>query len=163
MNIRGIQPQDNAAIEQIIRESLIEFGGDREGLAWADSSLHSLYEFYNKEGKAYWILEDGGEIIGGCGIAPFADSNEVCELQKMYLSKRARGSGVALKLLETALEFAKIHYDKCYLETLQDMQAANRFYKKHGFESLDAPLAGSEHFACDAWYIKDLSATKNIL
>ncbi|MGF7048052.1 putative acetyltransferase [Paenibacillus sp. DS2015] len=156
MRIREIKPQDNAAIEQIIRASLIEFGGNREGLAWADNSLPSLYEFYDYEGRAYWILEDDGEIVGGCGIAPFANSNKVCELQKMYLSQQARGTGSAYKLLKTALEFAKIHYNQCYLETLQEMQAANRFYKKHSFQLLDAPLEGSEHFACDAWYIKDL-------
>jgi putative acetyltransferase len=142
MRIRKIEPQDNAAIEIIIRDSLIEFGGNREGLAWADSSLNNLYEFYNDERRAYWIVENDVDIVGGCGIAPFANFNEICELQKMYLSQEARGTGSALKLLETALKFAKIHYDKCYLETLRDMHAANRFYIKNGFQSLDSPLKG---------------------
>ncbi|GGH23143.1 GNAT family N-acetyltransferase [Paenibacillus segetis] len=153
MNIRLIQPQDNASIESIIRECLIEFGGNREGLAWMDSSLSKLHEFYSYEGRAYWVAEQDGKIVGGCGIAPFADSNEICELQKMYLTEQARGTGIASKLLTTALEFAKGYYDQCYLETLRVMQAANRFYEKKGFQPLAAPLAGSEHFACDAWYI----------
>ncbi|WP_223067978.1 GNAT family N-acetyltransferase [Paenibacillus caui] len=156
MIIRELHPNDNSAIEKIIRDCLIEFGGNRAGLAWEDDSLHDLYRYYDHNARAYWIIESEGEIMGGAGITPFAQSNEICELQKMYLSQSIRGTGIASKLLQTALEFAKLHYNKCYLETLKNMDAANRFYKKHGFQLLDAPLAGSEHFACDAWYIKNL-------
>ncbi|GLX67332.1 GNAT family N-acetyltransferase [Paenibacillus glycanilyticus] len=156
MIIRELQAADNAAIERVIRECLIEFGGNREGLAWADDSLSRLSDYYNREGRAYWVIEQDGQVVGGCGIAPFAESSEVCELQKMYLLPPARGTGIAAKLLDTALTFARLHYGQCYLETLQNMHAANRFYAKHGFEALDAPLAGSEHFACDAWYIKKI-------
>lgn len=156
MEIRTIRAADNAAIEVIIRECLIEFGGNREGLAWQDDSLSALSAFYAGDDREYWVAIEDGQLIGGCGIAPFADSKKVCELQKMYLVDGARGNGVAGKLLATALEFAALHYEECYLETLQTMEAANRFYQKYGFRKLDAPLAGSEHFACDAWYIRSL-------
>lgn len=155
--IRELQKADNAVIERIIRECLIEFGGNRAGLAWEDASLSKLAEYYQPEGLAYWVAEQDGEVAGGCGIAPFAESTDVCELQKMYLLPSARGTGMAAALLDTALAFAREHYKQCYLETLSNMSAANRFYAKHGFEQLDAPLAGSEHFACDAWYIKSLT------
>lgn len=158
MNIRYIERRDNTAIEGIIRDCLIEFGGNRDGLAWADDSMHDLYTYYNSAAnRAYWIVEEEGEVLGGCGIAPFDEENGICELQKMYLSSAIRGQGAAADLLGTALEFARQHYSRCYLETLQTMQAAGRFYLKHGFGLLDAPLAGSEHYACDAWYIKELS------
>ncbi|QHW29708.1 GNAT family N-acetyltransferase [Paenibacillus rhizovicinus] len=157
MLIRPIEAKDNAIIERIIRECLIEFGGNREGLAWEDDSLSRLADFYTAEGQAYWVVEQDGEVVGGCGISPFADSAEVCELQKMYLLTSSRGTGIAATLLDTALSFARLHYQQCYLETLSNMIAANRFYVKHGFVPLEAPLAGSEHFACDAWYIKPLA------
>lgn len=158
MNIRPIQYRDNGSIEQIIRNCLIEFGGNRAGLAWEDDSLSNLYHYYNNDkDRAYWVVEEEGVVLGGCGIAPFSKEDNICELQKMYLSQSIRGTGIASELLHTALEFAKLHYKKCYLETLQNMFAANRFYTKYGFELLKEPLAGSEHFACDAWYIKDLT------
>ncbi|RIX50323.1 GNAT family N-acetyltransferase [Paenibacillus nanensis] len=160
MFIRLLKFADNAAIENVIRECLIEFGGNREGLAWADESMSDLYAYYNQPGRAYWVIEHGGEVVGGCGIAPFADLEDVCELQKMYLLKAVRGSGIAAKLLDTALSFAAKHYGKCYIETLSNMHAANRFYVKHGFESLPTPLAGSEHYACDVWYIKSLGKSE---
>ncbi|WP_042202237.1 GNAT family N-acetyltransferase [Paenibacillus camerounensis] len=158
MNIRPIEPSDNRAVEQVIRECLIEFGGNREGLAWADDSMSDLFSYYNEaDNRAYWIVEEGGTVLGGCGIAPFAGAEQVCELQKMYLASTTRGTGIAAGLLQTALAFAGQHYKQCYLETLQTMGAANRFYHKHGFTALKEPLGGSEHYACDAWYIKDLS------
>ncbi|WP_138493704.1 GNAT family N-acetyltransferase [Paenibacillus pinistramenti] len=157
MKIRELQFKDNAAIEKVIRECLIEFGGNRAGLAWEDASMSDLYHYYNEPGRAYWVIEkENGEIAGGCGIAPFGEVEGVCELQKMYLTPETRGTGLAGELLKKAQEFAKLHYSQCYLETLQNMHAANRFYLKHGFTLLGAPLAGSEHFACDAWYLKDL-------
>ncbi|WP_211749327.1 GNAT family N-acetyltransferase [Paenibacillus sp. Marseille-Q4541] len=158
MNIRTIQAEDNSAIESIIRQCLIDFGGNRPGLAWEDESLSHLFDYYNQEGRAYWVVLDAnGKMLGGCGIAQFGSPEEkICELQKMYLLQEARGTGIARELLQTALRFATQHYRACYLETLQNMLAANSFYKKHGFRLLKSPLAGSEHFACDAWYIRDL-------
>ena len=92
--------------------------------------------------------------MGGTGIGKLTD--EVCELQKMYCLKIARGTGVAHKLMKLALDFAKKYYKKCYIETLSNMIAANKFYKKYGFEKLDKPYVQTEHYACDVWYIKDL-------
>ncbi|MBM7567112.1 GNAT family N-acetyltransferase [Paenibacillus sacheonensis] len=157
MIIREIQPRDDAAVERIIRSCLIEFGANRAGLAWEDESLSHLSAFYATEECNYWVVEEEGAVVGGCGIAPFAESGEICELQKMYLLPHARGTGAAAQLLAVALAFAGRHYRHCYLETLTAMAAANRFYVKHGFVQLEAPLAGSEHFACDAWYMKDLA------
>lgn len=156
MHIRPLQAEDNAALEAVIRDCLIEFSGNREGLAWQDDSLSCLSRYYEPEGRAYWVVEQNGRVLGGAGIAPFAGSDEVCELQKMYLRSELRGTGIAARLLQKCLDFAKLHYGQCYLETLQTMEAANRFYRKQGFRQLQAPLAGSEHFACDAWYIRDL-------
>ena len=36
------------------------------------------------------------------------------------------------------------------------MIAANKFYKKYGFNKLDKPLVETEHNASDVWYIKEL-------
>lgn len=159
MNIRTIEAKDNSAIESIIRQCLIDFGGNRAGLAWEDESLSHLSDYYNQHGRSYWIaFGENGRMLGGCGIAEFGSPEDrICELQKMYLIEEARGSGIARELLLIALHFAKKHYRACYLETLQNMQAANRFYKKSGFRLLESPLAGSDHFACDAWYIRDLT------
>ncbi len=155
--IREIETKDNKAVENVIRTCLIEFGGNREGLAWADPFLGRLSEVYNTDDAKYWVAEDeNGVIVGGAGIGRLEGAEDVCELQKMYCLKEARGKGVSHELMKQALEFAANHYKKCYLETLSNMVAANKFYVKYGFKKLDKPYIETEHYACDVWYIRDL-------
>ena len=58
--------------------------------------------------------------------------------------------------MDIALEYASEYYSKCYLETLENMVAAQKFYEKYGFERIYEPLVKTEHFACDVRYIKNL-------
>lgn len=155
--IREIEERDNDAVEQIIRTCLTEFGGNREGFAWCDPDLGRFSEVYNRPGRRYWVAEDAdGTLVGGAGIGEWPESEGVCELQKMYCLKEARGTGIAHELMQTALAYAKIYYKRCYLETLSNMTAANKFYQKYGFQRLDRPFGNTEHYACDVWYIRDI-------
>lgn len=156
MIIREIEEKDNEQVESLIRTCLIEFGANKPGCAWSDPNLGCFYEVYKNEKSKYWVVEENGEIVAGCGIGPVDGVENVCELQKMYSLKEARGSGVASELLKISLEFAKKYYKQCYLETFGNMVAANKFYKKNGFIQLDKPLVETEHYACDVWYIKSL-------
>ena len=155
--IREIEEKDNKAIENIIRTCLIEFGANHEGTAWADPNLDRFSEIYNTDGNRYWIAEnEEGKIVGGVGIGKLEGVDDVCELQKMYCLPETRGTGVSHKLIEIALEYASKFYNRCYLETLENMVAAQKFYEKYGFERIYEPLVKTEHFACDVRYIKNL-------
>lgn len=156
--IREIEARDNKVVENIIRTCLIEFGANHEGTAWADPDLGRFSEIYNKEGRKYWVAEnEEGVVVAGVGIGELPGAEGVCELQKMYSLSETRGTGVAHKLMEIALEYAEKYYKSCYIETLSNMIAANRFYKKYGFVQLDKPLVQTEHNACDVWYLKELT------
>lgn len=155
--IREIEAKDNRKVENVIRTCLIEFGANHEGTAWADPDLGRFSEIYSKEGHKYWVVEDEkGNIIGGTGIGKLFQIEDVCELQKMYCLPEARGTGIAHELIKIALEYARKYYKRCYIETLSNMIAANKFYKKYGFKQLDKPLVQTEHNACDVWYVKNL-------
>ena len=52
--------------------------------------------------------------------------------------------------------FLKKHYKKCYLETLDNMIRAQKFYEKHGFVRVNKPVVITEHFACEVKYLKEL-------
>lgn len=156
-SIREIQPQDNARVEEVIRTCLIEFGGNHAGLAWSDPDLGRFSEVYAREGRRYWVvLNQNGIVTGGAGIGELPGVPGVCELQKMYCMPEARGTGIAHKLMALALDYATAHYERCYIETLSNMDAANRFYQHYGFQKLKAPLVATEHYACDVWYLKEL-------
>lgn len=82
------------------------------------------------------------------------DKKGVCELQKLYIKAAHLGQGYSRKLMDRALAFAKLHYDKCYLETMAELSVANQLYIKYGFEKLTAPLEGAEHHTMDTWFLK---------
>lgn len=153
--IRPIEKKDNAAVEAVIRACLMEFGANHEGTAWADPDLGRFSEIYNSPGNRYWVAEDEtGKIVGGTGIGRLTD--QVCELQKMYSLPESRGTGLAHELMRLALEYARIFYKECYLETLDNMLAAQRFYEKHGFRRTGKAPVQTAHFACQVKYIKEL-------
>lgn len=156
-HIRPICEKDNAAVEQVIRTCLIEFGADHEGTAWADPDLGRFSVVYSKAGSRYWVAEDEeGKIVAGAGIGPLPGAPGVCELQKMYCLPQARGTGLSHRLMEEALAFAARCYQRCYLETLPNMIAAQRLYERYGFQRVEKPLVQTEHFACDVRYVKAL-------
>ena len=156
-NIRRIEKRDDLEVEGVIRSCLIEFGADHEGTAWADPDLCRFSEIYVGEGNAYWVAEDeSGRIVGGVGIGRLDGAYRLCELQKMYCLPEARGVGIAKKLLDIALDYAKEYYDRCYLETCDNMIAAQKFYEKNGFTRIYKPVVCTAHYACEVLYIKDL-------
>ncbi|GAB3594768.1 hypothetical protein GCM10027580_16830 [Corynebacterium faecale] len=155
--IREITQQDNAAMKEIIQDSLEAHGLDIPGSAYFDPQLGELFQFYDRlPGAHYWVVEMEDVVVGGVGIAPFGDIGGVCELQKLYLRPKAQGRGLSRKLMDEALIFAARHYEQCYLETMHSLTTACILYRKYGFRLLSEPLPGSGHSAMDAWYLKDL-------
>jgi putative acetyltransferase len=156
--IREIQQKDNQAIAKIVRDVLMELGAPKVGTAYADPQLDFLFETYQNSKTKYFIVENNGITIGGAGIAPLENEVEtICELQKMYFLPEARGLGIGSQLIQQCLEVAKdFGYEKCYLETMPYMEAAQKLYKKVGFEYLCEPLGNTGHTSCPVWMIKIL-------
>jgi putative acetyltransferase len=157
VTIRGIEDKDNADIENLIRSCLIEFNANHDGTAWADPFLGQLSKVYDSDGNSYWVAVNAeGKIVAGAGIGKIEGVKDICELQKMYCLPEARGTGIADQLMHVALEYAKSYYRRCYLETLENMVAAQKFYEKHGFKRIYDPVVKTAHFSCDVRYLKDL-------
>jgi putative acetyltransferase len=155
--IREIEEKDNKELEQVIRTILIEFKCNIDGTIWVDPNLGKLSTVYNKEKTKYWIVEDKeGKILGGCGIGELEGEKEVCELQKMYLLSEVRGTGLAKALLDVAINFAKQYYNKCYLETMDQLMRAQKFYEKNGFKRFYGSLGNTGHFSCPIKFIMDI-------
>ncbi|MBP2098776.1 GNAT family N-acetyltransferase [Enterococcus rivorum] len=157
MLIREIQEKDNQVIQMIIQQSLKSFDLAIPGTAYFDPQLANLAGYYQQLPNGnYWVVEENGQILGGCGIGPFDEEKGICELQKIYLTPESQGKGVAKKLMNKALAYAEEHYDFCYLETMKRMEKANKLYQSFGFQQLAEPLKGSEHSAMECWYLKKL-------
>ncbi|WP_417875754.1 GNAT family N-acetyltransferase [Winogradskyella sediminis] len=156
--IREIEAKDNPKIAKAIRNVLIEMGVPKVGTAYEDSALDCMTETYDAPKKAYFVVEDDNDIIGGAGISPLDNyEGNICELQKMYFMPQARGKGLGSEMMEKCLDFAKqAGFSQCYLETLPYMDDARKLYRKVGFKSIDKPLGNTGHYSCTVWMLKDL-------
>lgn len=158
MIIREIQIADNPKIAKVIRQVFIDNELPKTGTAFADEHLDSLFEVYNAPKAIYFLVETEGEIIGGCGVAQLDNSTEnICELQKMYFLPQARGIGMGAKMMELCLQKAtEFGFESIYLETLPQMEDAQKLYKKVGFEYIDEPKGNTGHSTCPIWMLKKL-------
>jgi putative acetyltransferase len=158
INIRKIQQKDNPEIARVIRSVLIEHEVPKVGTAYADPELDFLFETYNKAKAVYFIVENDTKIIGGAGISQLANEDAtICELQKMYFLNEARGLGLGKKMMQQCLNAAKsFGFEKCYLETMPNMLAAQKLYKASGFDYICAPMGNTGHVSCPVWMIKNL-------
>ncbi|UWX53638.1 GNAT family N-acetyltransferase [Maribacter litopenaei] len=156
--IREIRPSDNKEVARVVREVLVEMGVPKVGTAYADAVLDCMFETYDVSRATYFVIDDGGEIIGCAGVAQLDNyDGNVCELQKMYFLKSARGRGLGAKMMEVCLERAREYgFDQCYLETMPYMEDAQKLYRKSGFDYIDAPMGNTGHYSCPVWMLKTL-------
>lgn len=158
-NLRPIESRDDAAVASVIRKVMPEFGASGPGFAIHDAEVDNMSASYSRPRHGYFVVERGGQLVGGAGIAPLAGGDpSVCELRKMYFLPEARGHGLGQKLLRKCLGFAKeAGYQLCYLETLTGMDQAQKLYEKLGFGRIPKSMGSTGHFGCNRFYTLDLS------
>ncbi len=156
--IRPILKKDNSHIARVIRKVLVDMGVPKIGTAYADKTLDTMFEAYQKPRSIYFVIEVDGKIMGGGGVSQLDNGDgNICELQKMYFLKDVRGMGLGSKMISLCLEKAKeFKFKKCYLETMTYMKAAQGLYKKNGFEYIDGPLGDTGHYSCPVYMLKNL-------
>jgi len=105
--LREIKESDNFELANIIKRSLEQMDYALDGTVYTDEATDHMYDGYQSEDAVYYIAEVEGEMMGGAGIRriPKVDGN-VCELQRMFLSSKARGKGIGTALMKKCLAFA---------------------------------------------------------
>ncbi|GGE43609.1 putative acetyltransferase [Pedobacter psychrotolerans] len=152
---RTIEEKDNQELASLIRTVLREFKIDKPGTVYTDPTTDHLSKVFELPQSAYWIAEEDGVIIGGCGIFPTSGLPEGCvELVKLYTAVSARGKGIGKMLMQKSISSAQhFGYNEIYLESFPELSAAIGMYEKAGFKKLSAPLGQSGHFACNIWML----------
>lgn len=156
--IRKIENKDNQSVAKLIRSVFDEMEIPKVGTAYEDPYLDLMFEEYSKPNSVYFVVENDGKILGCAGIAPLENSDpKICELQKMYFLPETRGLGIGSKMMDKCLQSATdFGFENCYIETMPFMHAAQKLYKKVGFEYLDAPMRSTGHTSCPVWMLKKL-------
>ena len=156
--LRQIQSTDNVPLAELIRSVFHEFNIDKPGTVYTDPTTDKLFELFQTENSAYWVAEENGVILGGCGVFPTKNLPKGCaELVKFYLSQGSRGEGIGKLLMQVIINTAKnLGYNQLYLESFPELQKAVGMYSGLGFKLLDEPLGNSGHHACTIWMVKKL-------
>jgi len=152
----------NAAVAQVIRTVMPEFGANGPGFAIHDAEVDRMAAAYRRKGHGYFVVRRADRVVGGAGYGPLAGAEPgVCELRKMYFLPAGRGVGMGRRLLDHVLRAAcAFGYHTCYLETFRTMGQAQRLYESMGFRRLRGPLGHTGHGACDQWYARELSSSE---
>ena len=92
------------------------------------------------------MLAEIEDRMAGC-VAVRPMDGAICELKRLYVRSAYRGTGLGRRLTETALQAAReMGYRRIRLDTLPQMQAAQRLYEDLGFHDIPAhygePIAG---------------------
>jgi len=158
IHYRHLVKEDNKPLAELIRSVFREFGIARPGTVYFDPTTDDLFTLFSTPGSEYWIAEDDGKIIGGCGVFPTPGLPDGCaELQKLYLLSHYRGKGLGRELMEKTFGSAcRLGYKQLYLESLPELGRAISLYEKAGFRNIPGPLGSSGHFGCTIWMVKDL-------
>jgi ribosomal protein S18 acetylase RimI-like enzyme len=91
---------------------------------------------YFGEGGGLWTATIGNEIVGCIGL--HALSQGAGEIKRLYVRTGHRGQGIAEALLAALEDYAVQHeYRDLYLDSKDDLLAAIRFYRRHGYQECE--------------------------
>lgn len=157
LKYREMTATDNEAVAALIRDNLKQFGLDIPGTVYFDEGLDSLSDYYGKEDRRYFVIEDNaGKVIGGIGFARFDAMKNTAELQKLYLADSAKGSGLGYELINLIEEkMREAGFKQSYLETHDNLQAAIHIYEKCGYREIERPKE-VVHSTMNRFFVKGL-------
>ena len=106
-----------------------------------DGELKQLLDVFSEARRsAFWVVESESDVVGSFGIE--SRSLNETELRRMYLDQGYRGSGIAQRMLEFALQEARARgFTKMILSTAEIQKAADKFYRKSGFRLVRTEVA----------------------
>ncbi|WP_288227255.1 GNAT family N-acetyltransferase [uncultured Enterococcus sp.] len=99
--------------------------------------LLRIQEEYINTGGNFWVALFDDKVIGTIALVRL--ENHCGAIKKMFVTKDFRGEKqIGRKLLDTLVNYCKEQgYERLYLGTVEVLKAAQKFYKKNGFELID--------------------------
>jgi N-acetylglutamate synthase-like GNAT family acetyltransferase len=99
--------------------------------------LQNIPSYYQRDRGNFWVALHGQVVVGTVALLDIGDGQGA--LRKMFVRQAYRGGshGVARRLLEALLAWARERaFREIYLGTTDKFLAAHRFYEKHGFQEI---------------------------
>lgn len=146
--IRPALDADGIGIARLIAEVFGEYDGCPFVLA-EFPELAAPASHYEKRGGRLFVAEHDGRIVGSFAISS-PDGDGIFEINKVYLAREQRGSGLAQRLYATAFDEVRQRGGKTLkLWTDTRFLSGHRFYEKLGFRR--QPVVRFLADATDGW------------
>lgn len=133
VEVRAYSRGDAAAVVDLV----LSIQRDEFGMAITSDDQPDLIDvpgFYFRGAGHFWVAVESGRVIGTVGLLDIGNGRGA--LRKMFVARawRGREPGVASRLLECLVDWAKAHgLSEIYLGTTEWFDAARRFYGRNGF------------------------------
>lgn len=100
--------------------------------------------YFDNERHHFWVAEQDGRCVGMIGVA--SDEEHTAEIRRLRVAKDLQGTGIAARLLETAISHCKHHgYLKIRLDTRFEKDEAVDLFDRVGFQhTRTRPTPGKE-------------------
>jgi N-acetylglutamate synthase-like GNAT family acetyltransferase len=99
--------------------------------------LYNINKEYQRNNGNFWLAFDNENVIGTIALRDCGNSQGF--LERMYVKKELRRTGLGTKLLSVLINFAKDkNYKEIFLSTWEETVSANNFYVKNNFEKVKA-------------------------
>lgn len=133
VSLRGLRPGDAGWI--VARHGALyaaDEGYDATFEALVAELLAAFLRRHDPARERGWIAERAGTPLGS--IFCVRDSDEVARLRLFLVEKSERGTGLAQRMLDTCMDFARgSGYRRITLWTHESHRAAGRLYARNGF------------------------------
>ena len=106
LQIVPYEERHEAGVLGLIGGVFAEYGLTFEPAGY-DADLTRIPGKYFLVGGAFWVLEDGDQVVGTVGAVPVSASE--VEIKRVYLHADLRGQGWGRALVEHALSWAAVH------------------------------------------------------
>ena len=133
LRIVPIRSDQIEAAKDVIRAGVFEFFG--EAPAEFDD-MDAVLSEYTGFGGTFLVLLDGDAVVGTGAIRRI--DSQTCELKRMWCLPAYRGRALGTEMAEALLQFARsAGYRRVRLETAPKLEAANKLYRRLGFQTID--------------------------
>lgn len=160
--IRRARVEDADTLASLGRSTFVDTFVDGFGIPYPLDDLAAYFEssFTAKKicaqlldpAEAWWVAEQDGAIVafanaGPCSL-PHPDVRPThAELRKLYVVRKAQGTGIGTRLLHEALAWMEAHTDgPLWISVWSGNQKAQKLYGAYGFEK-----AGEYKYPVGQW------------